>query len=75
MTKKELVLSTFTDKEIRIIQLICKQKTNEEIAEHLKLSSRTVEGYRQVIIKKTKSKNAIGIAIYAIKNGLFKITK
>lgn len=42
----------FSHKEIEIIQLICQELTNKEIADKLCLSSRTVEGYRQKSLKK-----------------------
>ena len=55
-----------TDREIEIIQLICKENTTREIAEKLCVSSRTVEGYREKIIQKLRVKNTAGIIIYAI---------
>lgn len=63
----------FSPKELEIMQLICKEYTNKEIAEKLFLSSRTVEGYREKIMDKTNSKTTAGIVIYAIRNGIFKI--
>ncbi len=63
----------FTDKEKEIIKLICEEKSNKEIGEALFMSSRTVEGLRSKILEKMNVKSAAGIAIYAIKNGLFRI--
>jgi DNA-binding NarL/FixJ family response regulator len=65
----------FSDKEIEIIRLICKEHTNKEIGELLFLSARTVEGYRVKILEKMDVKSTAGIVIYAIKNGMFKLDK
>lgn len=63
----------FSPKEIKVIKLICKQYTSKEMAEVMNLSFRTVEDYRNRIQKKIKAKNAVGIALYAVKNGIVKI--
>jgi two-component system response regulator DegU len=59
-----------SEKEIEIIRMICKEKTNKEIGETLFISSRTVEGHREKILQKTKAKNTAGIVMYAVKNNL-----
>jgi DNA-binding CsgD family transcriptional regulator len=58
----------FNPTEIRIIKLICRQLSAKEIADKLGLSFRTVEEYRMRIMKKTKSKNVVGIALFAVKH-------
>lgn len=63
----------FTKTELQIIKLICEQKTNEEIGDKLKLSKRTVEGYRQRIIEKMKMRNTVGLVLYAVKNGMYSL--
>jgi DNA-binding NarL/FixJ family response regulator len=62
-----------TELETKIIKLICKQLTSHEIAAKLKYSPRTIETIRRDILKKTKSKNGIGVFIYALKQGLAKL--
>lgn len=61
-----------TEREIEIVKLICEQFTSKEIASALGLSQRTVDTYRDVIQRKTKSKNMAGIVLYAVKYGLYK---
>lgn len=61
----------FTEREIEIIQLICEQLTNKEIAEKLYLSTRTVEGHRLKIQEKMNAKNTAGIVICALRLGLY----
>jgi DNA-binding CsgD family transcriptional regulator len=58
----------FNPIEVRIIKLICRQLSSKEIADKLGLSFRTVEEYRMRIMKKTKSKNVVGIALFAVKH-------
>ncbi|MGZ3919735.1 MAG: response regulator [Bacteroidia bacterium] len=60
----------FTSKEIEIIQLICKERTAKEISELLNLSVRTIEGHREIILKKTGARNTAGIVMFAVKNNL-----
>lgn len=62
---------TFTDLELKIIHMICLEKTNEEIAKILFLSRRTIENNRALIYKKMQVRTSAGVAIYALKQGLF----
>lgn len=63
----------FTSRELEIIRLICDQYTTKEIASSLHLSIRTIESYRENLHQKTASRNSIGIVIYAIKQGLYRL--
>lgn len=60
----------FTPTELKIIKLICRQKNSGDIAEDMGLSKRTIEGYRETILRKTKSKTLVGIVLYAVKHGI-----
>lgn len=60
-----------SDKEIEIIQLICREYTSGEIASKIGVSTRRIENIRGDILKKTNSKNSIGIFKFAIKNKIF----
>jgi len=59
-----------SEKEIDVVNLICKEFTTKEIADKLCLSSRTVEKYRENIILKIGAKNTAGIVMYAVKYNL-----
>ncbi len=61
----------FSTTEKKVIEYICEEKSNQEIGELLNLSVRTVENNRSRILKKMHVKTPAGIAIYAIKNGLY----
>ncbi|MCW3104364.1 MAG: two component transcriptional regulator, LuxR family [Bacteroidetes bacterium] len=56
--------------ELKVLKLICQEYTIHEISEKVFLSPRTVEGYRQKLLKKTKSKNTAGIVKFAMRLGL-----
>lgn len=62
-----------TKKETEVLLLICEEKSNSEIAEILFKSKRTIDGYKSKIAIKTNARNSVGMVIYAIKKGLFKL--
>ncbi len=64
---------TLSHRELEVLGLICQEKTNQEIAELLCLSVRTIEVHRLKLLRKTNAKNVAGLVIYAVKNGHFKI--
>ena len=64
---------TISSREIDVVKLICQEKTNQEIADILFLSPRTVESHRQRILDKIGAKNTVGIVIYAIINNIHPI--
>ena len=66
-------LSLFSEKEKDIVRLICQEKTSEEIGKQLFMSPRTVERIRGKILEKMNVKTSVGVAIYAIKNGIYVI--
>ncbi|HEY0579346.1 MAG TPA: response regulator transcription factor [Candidatus Nitrosocosmicus sp.] len=61
----------FSDKELLIIKLICQEFSNKEIALKLKLTCKCVESARERIAEKIGAKNMIGIAKFAIKQGIY----
>ncbi len=62
-----------THREIEILYNICKGYSNQEIADFLYISKRTVDKHRENILLKTQSKNTAGLVIYAIKNEIFDV--
>ena len=57
-----------TKRERVILELICYQNNNQQIAEKLFISSRTVEGHRNSLLLKTGSINSAGLVVFAIQN-------
>jgi DNA-binding NarL/FixJ family response regulator len=58
----------FSERELQVLKLICKQYTNAEIAENFDVSIRTAEGYRQKLVEKTGAKNIAGLVVLALKH-------
>jgi len=56
-----------------VLKLVCQEYSNQEIADKIFLSVRTVEGYRARLFEKTCSKNLVGLVIYAIKRGIISV--
>ena len=61
------------DREIEVLRLVCQEYSNQEIADKIFLSVRTVEGYRARLFEKTGSKNLVGLVIFAIKRGIISV--
>lgn len=57
-------------REIEVLNLVAKEYSNEQIAEKLFISERTVEAHRRNIFIKTKTKSIVGLMKYAISRGL-----
>jgi len=62
-----------TNREREVLQLICKEYSNIEIAEKLFLSVRTVEGHRNNLLIKTNSRNTAGLVLFAVKHQLIEM--
>jgi len=63
----------FTPRELKVLKLIVKGLSSQEIADEMFISPRTVEGHRANLIGKTGTKNMVDLAIYAIRNHLVEI--
>ncbi|MEQ8525139.1 response regulator transcription factor [Gracilimonas sp.] len=60
-----------TDRELEVLKLIVNEFTNQEIADQLYVSVRTVDAHRRNLLQKTGAKNTAGLVKFAIKNNLF----
>lgn len=65
---EDYLIETLTDRELDVLKLITKQYNTSEIADKLNLGISTVDTYRKSLLKKLKVKNAVGLAMYAVKN-------
>jgi DNA-binding NarL/FixJ family response regulator len=63
-------INTLNSREIKVIQFICDGLSNKEIGASMKMSEKTIEGYKTKIFKKLKVFNNLGIYSFAQKNGL-----
>lgn len=62
--------SELSKREVEVLILIAEGFTNQEIADKLYTSKRTVEGHRQNLIEKTNTRNTAALIRYAILNKL-----
>lgn len=68
---KELKVSIdLSKREMEILLLIAEGYTNNEIAEKLFTSRRTVEGHRQNLLEKTGARNTATLIRFAVRNGI-----
>lgn len=69
---KEAIFQRYdiSERELTVLELISRGFTNAEIADQIFLSKRTVEGHRQQLIDKTKTKNTADLVRFAFQNKL-----
>jgi DNA-binding NarL/FixJ family response regulator len=65
--------SELSEREIEILILICQGFSNQEIADQLFISKRTVDKHRANILEKSQCKNTAQLVMYAIKRKLVEI--
>jgi DNA-binding NarL/FixJ family response regulator len=59
-----------SSREIEVLQLIANELTNEEIAQKLTISKRTVDTHRMNLLFKLRAKNTVGLIKFAYNNKL-----
>jgi DNA-binding NarL/FixJ family response regulator len=62
-----------TGTEQTFLQLVSTDLSYKEIAGKLNVSVRTVDGYRDALYEKLDTRSRVGLALYAVKNGIVKI--
>jgi two-component system, NarL family, invasion response regulator UvrY len=62
--------NSLTETEIEFLKLASTDMTYKEIAMQLNLSTRVVDNYREGLFEKLNVRSRVGMAIYAIKNGI-----
>lgn len=68
--KNKEFLHGLTERELDVLLLICQQLTTQEISEKLFISVKTVERHRTNLFSKTKSKNVVGLVLFALRHEL-----
>jgi DNA-binding NarL/FixJ family response regulator len=61
-----------TEREIEILKMIASEMTNDEIAETLDISKRTVDAHRQNLLHKLRVRNTVGLIKIAYELNLIK---
>ena len=67
---EQLDEDALSSREVEILVEVCRGLSNQEIADKLFISKRTVDKHRANIMEKTGCKNTANLVVYAIKNHL-----
>jgi DNA-binding NarL/FixJ family response regulator len=68
--KGQQSIAVFTTREKEFLQYTVTEMNYKEISEKMFCSTRTVESYRDSLFQKLGLKSRVGLAVYAIKNGI-----
>lgn len=68
--EKEIVI---TEKEMEFLQYACSDLTYNQIASEMKMSERTIDGYRESLFNKLNVHTRVGLALESVRKGLFKL--
>jgi DNA-binding NarL/FixJ family response regulator len=67
---EQLPQNSFSERELEILRYICKGRSNEQIADILFISEKTVGTHRKNIMRKAGVKKAIDLLVWALDNNL-----
>lgn len=59
-----------SEKELQFLRMASTDLTYKEIASEMEISPRAIDGYRDALFEKLDVKSRVGLAIYAVKNGI-----
>ncbi|MFC0518954.1 response regulator [Mucilaginibacter angelicae] len=65
-----VIKPAFSETELTLISLVCTELTYVEIAERMHVSPKTVDGYRDALFRKLGVKSRVGLAMYAVQQGI-----
>jgi len=71
--ENETKSANLSKREKEILQKICEGLSNQEIADSLFISKRTVDKHRANLLGKTSSKNTASLILFALRNKLIEI--
>ncbi|MDE5962572.1 MAG: response regulator transcription factor [Alistipes sp.] len=72
-TREAIADEPLSSREREILVAVCRGLSNQEIAEELFISKRTVDKHRANILEKTGCKNTASLVVYAIRNRIVEI--
>lgn len=67
------LVSELSEKEIAFLKYACTEMTYKDIASNMQVSPRTVDGYREDLFRKLNVQSRVGLVVFAIKHGIFKL--
>jgi DNA-binding NarL/FixJ family response regulator len=63
-------VESLSDRELQVLCLLARGRTNREIAEFLHLSTKTIDTYRARVLEKLNLRNNAELTLFAIRHGL-----
>lgn len=72
-TREDAPDEQLSSREREILVAVCQGLSNQEIADALFISKRTVDKHRANILEKTGCKNTASLVVYAIRNGIVEL--
>lgn len=72
-SREDAVDDQLSSREREILVAVCRGLSNQEIADELFISKRTVDKHRANILEKTGCKNTASLVVYAIRNGIVEL--
>ncbi len=71
ISPKVVMEMPLSEREKEVLKLIIKEYSNQEMADELFISVRTVDAHKRNLLDKTGSKNIAGLVLFALENKLF----
>ena len=68
-------IQVLNERELEFLRLVCTEWTYKEIADRMYLSPRTIDGYRDALFEKLNVRTRVGLAMFAVRNGIVKIER
>lgn len=69
--KQKDLMDELKTNEVKLLKLVCSEKTYKEIADDMCLSPKTIDGYRQSLFEKLNVKSRVGLVLFAMENKIF----
>jgi len=71
--KKSVEANQLTARELEVLMHICQGLNNDQVAEKLFISTKTVKSHRSNLLEKTNCKNTPALILFALKNKLIEL--
>jgi DNA-binding NarL/FixJ family response regulator len=71
--KKPMEANQLTPRELEVLKHICLGLNNDQVAEKLFISAKTVKSHRSNLLEKTNCKNTPALILFALKNKLIEL--
>ena len=69
------LIADLSARELEFIRLCCSELTYKEVADIMKVSQRTVDGYRESVFNKLEVKSRTGLVLFAVNAGIYEFEK